>query len=68
MKWLGESDEAREERLRTWHRWFAFYPVKVRAQWVWLEFVWRRVGPLTSVFTPIIFDYAIGPKPEDFFR
>lgn len=27
---------------RRWHRWFAWYPVQVGLQWVWLEMVWRR--------------------------
>ena len=25
-----------------WHVWFAWYPVKVGKQWVWLETVWRK--------------------------
>jgi hypothetical protein len=25
-----------------WHRWFAWYPVVVAGQWVWLETVERR--------------------------
>ena len=25
-----------------WHRWFAWHPVRVRDEIVWLETVWRR--------------------------
>lgn len=25
-----------------WHRWFAWYPVTVGTEWVWLEWVERR--------------------------
>jgi hypothetical protein len=23
------------------HRWFAWHPVRVKDEWVWLEYVWR---------------------------
>lgn len=37
MKW------AALDRTR-WNRWFAWHPVKVGGQWVWLETIERRCG------------------------
>ena len=35
-----------------WHRWFAWYPVVIEGQWVWLETVERRlVESLTDYWT-----------------
>ena len=44
MRWkasteLPRSSVAYRER---WHRWFAWYPVKVEECWVWLEVVHRK--------------------------
>jgi len=25
-----------------WHRWFAWYPIKIKTAWVWLEVVIRQ--------------------------
>lgn len=33
----------RVSRLETWHRWFAWYPVRLEnGDLVWFETVWRR--------------------------
>lgn len=29
-------------KKRTWHLWFAWHPVRIRHEYVWLEIVWRR--------------------------
>jgi len=44
MKWdCGETFEEKRERLRAWHRWFAWYPIKVADHDCrWLEFVERK--------------------------
>lgn len=34
---IGEA-----KRLTNWHSWFAWHPVKVRSECVWMEHVWRR--------------------------
>lgn len=30
---------------RDWHRWFAWYPVRVGDQWIWWEHVERKLTP-----------------------
>ena len=37
MRWLAK-DKAQ------WYRWFAWHPVRIGCQWVWLETVERRKG------------------------
>ena len=34
MKW-----EDRWEN--TWHKWFAWYPIKINGQFIWFDYVWR---------------------------
>jgi len=31
-----------KEDTGDWHKWFAWYPVKVGDQWQWLKFVYRK--------------------------
>jgi hypothetical protein len=38
MKWRASSDSM----VREWHRWFAWYPVRVDGSMVWFEFVERQ--------------------------
>lgn len=59
---LGKT---RTERLRlqeeqtSYHRWFAWYPVKPddepEGRWVWLETVWRRRE--TNIYYRLPFSY-----------
>lgn len=46
---------ARSEARRQWHRWFAWYPVRVEDEqfphYVWLEWVKARVEGWDSPFT-----------------
>ena len=37
MRWTAKNPE-------DWHGWFAWYPVVVSGQWVWLERLERRDG------------------------
>lgn len=50
MRFYSESFESRRERLRRWHLWFAWYPVRATGEnkKIWLERVWRR-GELKDV-------------------
>lgn len=32
----------REKPIPEYYRWFAWHPVKIRKEWVWLEHVWFR--------------------------
>lgn len=42
MKFYLESFSARCDRMRKWHKWFAWYPARVdRHHYVWLEYVMR---------------------------
>lgn len=39
----GETAEEKEARVTDWHRWFAWYPVRVASgDCRWLEYVERR--------------------------
>ena len=42
MRWRAESHAARAARIEVWHPWFAWFPVHIGEQRVWLELVWRR--------------------------
>ena len=42
MKFYKESLYAKSERLRQWHVWFAWHPVRIDEYIVWLEKVKRR--------------------------
>lgn len=49
--------------LADWHYWFAWHPVKIGDQWVWLE--WVEARRLFMGRKPIwefkLFDRVIGP-------
>jgi hypothetical protein len=42
MRWKTETQEERDYRLRQWKRWFAWRPVVIDGERVWLEYVYRR--------------------------
>ena len=42
MRWATETREDKNRRLSKWRKWFAWYPVKIENERVWLEYVYRR--------------------------
>lgn len=42
MRWRTETYEEKCKRLAIWRPWFAWYPVIVDNERVWLEWVYRR--------------------------
>lgn len=39
----GLTKQERQERLETWHRWFAWCPIRMGSHDCrWLEYVWRK--------------------------
>lgn len=40
MRWEVRAGTDKEH----WHRWFAWHPVKVGNQYVWLERIYRKAG------------------------
>ena len=60
MRWYSESPEVRIARERAWHRWYAWHPIRVGEQLVWLEIVERKITP---VFEGEIHDYRLIEKP-----
>jgi hypothetical protein len=40
-----------------WHRWWAWYPVKVDNQYVWLEYVYRKA---VTVSYGTDYEYRLG--------
>lgn len=58
---LTEKWEVRKKRLKTWHLWFAWYPVTWDGGWAWLSHVERRAYWSWSDF---IWDYRVPIKKE----
>ena len=50
MKFYKESTYRKSEKLRQWHVWFAWHPVRIDENIVWLEKVKRRK-------TGVIYEY-----------
>lgn len=42
MRWKSETIDERRKRLETWRPWFAWRPVVVDNERVWLEWIFRR--------------------------
>lgn len=42
MNWYSETAEDALARKREWHRWFAWWPVRIGSRVYWLETVLRR--------------------------
>jgi hypothetical protein len=42
MRWKVETASERRNRLEKWRRWYAWYPVRIDGERVWLEYVYRR--------------------------
>ena len=42
MRWRTETYKERKERLEQWRPWFAWLPVVIDGERVWLEWVYRR--------------------------
>lgn len=69
MGWLNMRFEAltkqqrviaRTKHLAKWHKWFAWFPVKVLNQWVWLEYVERKIAWASSYRGKIYWVYRNG--------
>lgn len=43
-EWIDSTSYSEGPKL-PWKQWFAWYPVKVHAKWVWMEKVYRRPWP-----------------------
>lgn len=56
MRWGYEDFDAKIKRLSKWRPWFAWYPVKMGNEKVWLEKIYRRYkvysGPGEYVYEP----------------
>jgi hypothetical protein len=43
MRWLAENRIPKHLDMGpAWEKWFAWYPVEICDEWVWLEIIWRR--------------------------
>lgn len=42
MRWKAETLKEKADRLRNWRPWFAWYPVNIGTERVWLEHIFRR--------------------------
>jgi hypothetical protein len=54
MRWQIETRDEKRNRLAQWRPWFAWYPVMVDNDKVWLEWVYRRFqthyGPIGEIY------------------
>jgi hypothetical protein len=46
VRWHSESWDTARTRLTQWHRWYAWFPVRVGEQRVWLEWIERKLYPV----------------------
>jgi hypothetical protein len=42
MRWKTETYAEQKKRLEAWKPWFAWYPIMIDNERVWLEWVYRR--------------------------
>lgn len=49
--WLDERHQAKQ--ARGWHHWFAWYPVEIDDEWVWLERVDRAMAAMYWIYSPL---------------
>lgn len=42
MRWKSETFDEKRARLATWRPCFAWRPIKVDDEWVWLEWIFKR--------------------------
>ena len=61
MKWQRETNCQRKQRLSEWHRHYCLLPTQARnGEWVWLDYIWRRLV-LNTPFP--FFEYFEGAEP-----
>lgn len=48
MRWKRETSDEYRDRLKKWRKHFAWYPIKLEHEWVWLEKVYVR----THIYGP----------------
>ena len=51
MRWRTETWNEKCKRLGTWRKWFAWYPVMIDNEKVWLEWVYRRTKVYNGIDT-----------------
>jgi hypothetical protein len=51
MRWRSESWGTKLARLEQWHRWFAWHPVRIGEELLWLESV-ERLGKSHGGYYP----------------
>ena len=45
MRWKHQTYAEWSHEVTQWRRWFAWRPVVMHDQWVWLEIIERRADP-----------------------
>lgn len=50
MRWNCKQPEYKDKGK--WHSWYAWFPVKVKNEWVWMEYIKRR----QVIFTDYLMD------------
>lgn len=54
MRWHSLQDkwEQSDKRKAKWHKWFAWHPVRIDGDAVWLEYVERKH---TIIYAPLVY-------------
>lgn len=56
MRWRTETFNEKSKRLLTWRRWFAWRPVMIDNERVWLEWIYRRTKVYYGGLGDIIYE------------
>lgn len=62
MRWRYKTFAEKKAEVSEWHRWFAWYPVRIEGTAVWLERVWRRGRVVHHEFLDIdeiVYEYSL---------
>lgn len=63
MRWRNETRAERKAAQCSWHRWWAWFPVKTDGQTAWLETVERRA--IEALYDPMapVYEYRLDGHP-----
>lgn len=56
MRWKTETFNERRDRLGKWRPWFAWKPVMIENERVWLEWIYRRIKIQHGVYGEALYE------------
>lgn len=60
MRWRSETFNEKRKRLETWRPWFAWRPVMIDNERVWLEWIYRRTKVHCGSFGDTLYETEYG--------